>query len=306
MLDLVIIGGGIAGITAAIYAKRAGIENFMFIEKAMLGGQIKFIDKIDNFPGVSLGTSGFEFMSTMQKQLDELDIKVDNKDIAEICKCDDGTFVIHTACEEKIATKAIVCATGAAPRRLGLESEGAYVGKGLSYCAVCDGFFFRNKTVAVVGGGNSALEEALYLSKIASKVYLIHRRDEFRAFDYVVEHVKNTENIELVLDSTIEQIKGEELISAVAVKNVKTNDVKDIELQGIFIAIGYKPSTDLVADLAELDDSNFVVVDKSMNTSQKGIFACGDCIQKDLKQLVTSASEGAVAAMSAYNYIENS
>lgn len=304
MLELAIVGGGIAGVTAAIYAKRAGFENYKFFEKGMLGGQIKYIDKIDNFPGVPLGTSGAEFSMTMQGQLKDLEIEPVHEEIEKISRSESGTFVLYTSDGKEYDAKAVICAAGAAPRTLGLEAEEEFMGKGVSYCAICDGFFFRNKTVAVVGGGNTALEEALYLSKLAKKVYIIHRRDEFRAFGYISEQIKSRDNIEVKWDSVVESISGEELLNKVVLKNTQDGSLSDLEIDGLFVAIGYTPSTAVFRDLVETDDAGFVLVGTDMATSSEGIFACGDCIKKDLKQLITSAAEGAIASMSAYNHIQ--
>jgi thioredoxin reductase (NADPH) len=305
MLDLVIVGSGIAGITAAIYAKRAGIEQFKLMEKGLPGGQITVINTIDNFPGLPLGTTGADFIELMNRQLKELGIETDSHAIERLEQHDDGTYTLHTNDGLTFRTKTVIIATGASPRTLGISAEAAYAGKGVSYCAICDGFFFRNKTVAVVGGGNSALEEALYLSNIAAKVYLVHRRDQFRAFQYLVDDVRKNEKIELVLNKTVDDIAGEGRVESLVLKDAKTGLQSSVKVDGLFVAIGYEPATKVFKETVEADNEGFILVDGMMRTTKDGVFACGDCIKKELKQLVTSASEGAKAAIACFEYLKH-
>jgi len=300
MSDLIIIGGGIAGITAAIYAKRSGLD-FILLEDKIAAGQINYIDRIDNYPGVKPGISGAEFSAQLTDQLSDLEITIENEKVESIEK-DSGNFNIQTS-GKKLSAKTIIIATGAYPQNLGLEQENEFKGKGVSYCAVCDGFFYRNKTIAVVGGGNSACEEALYLSNIAKKVYLIHRRDKLRAFDYLANLVINKNNIEMLWNSIISDLKGNQTLEKIVVTNTLTQKETSIDAQGLFVAIGYKPNTEIFKNIINLDDNGFIITDQKMKTSTKGIFACGDCIKKDLRQLITSAAEGALAAISAYSYL---
>jgi thioredoxin reductase (NADPH) len=304
MFDTVIIGSGIAGVTAAVYARRAGISSIGLFEKGMIGGQIAYIDKIDNYPGIIPGTSGGSLIQCLTDHLKELSVEP-VYDAVESIVSDNALFELRTASGSIYKSRSVICATGAAPRRLGLAAENSYVGKGVSYCAVCDGFFFRGKTVAVIGGGNSALEEALYLANIAQTVYIIHRRDEFRAFASVVEQVKAKPNINILWNCVVDDLSGDSTLDSLRLRNTGSGERSVISVNGVFVAIGYEPATSFLRGIVDLDESGFVVVDGAMATSHPGIFACGDCIRKDLKQLVTSAAEGAVSAMSCWNYLKS-
>lgn len=303
MYDVVIIGAGIAGTTAAIYAKRAGIDNLLLIEKGAAGGQIRSIDKIDNYPGAKVGITGMEFADGLTRQLNDLEIEPVLMDVKKVTKEQEG-FIVQTDRRE-LRTKTVICASGAAPRRLGVKGETEFAGRGVSYCAVCDGFFFRNKEVAVIGGGNTALEDALYLSNIASKVYVVHRRDKFRGFDSIARQVMQRDNIIIKWNSVVEEISGKMTVGQITLNSTVGSDTEIFSVNGVFIAVGYEPYTDFIAELVNRDSAGFVEVDHSMSTASGGLYACGDCIQKELKQLVTCASEGAVAAMSAYKFLES-
>ena len=215
----------------------------------------------------------------------------------------DNVFRITTD-SGMIQSKTVIIASGAKPKMPGFQGEQEFHGKGVSYCATCDGAFFRDKTVVVVGGGDSAVEEALFLTKFATKVYIVHRRNELRATKYVQEKAKNNDKIEFILNSVIEAIKGENIVSAVDVKNVETGDIQTLEANGVFIYIGHAPSTELVQDMVELDEGGYIITDDTMNTTVPGLFAAGDIRSKTLRQVVTAVSDGAIAAMAAEKYIE--
>jgi thioredoxin reductase (NADPH) len=299
-LQLAIIGGGIAGITAAIYAKRAGLNPVVF-ESSAVGGQILWIDKIDNYPGIGVGSKGYELVESLNAAVKELNISIYQEKITEVKKNADKFSL--AAENQQYHADAVIIATGASFKRLNVAGEASLVGKGVSWCAVCDGFFFRNKQVAVIGGGNTAVEEALYLSSLAQKVYLIHRRDKLRALDYLQKRITETNNIKILWNKEVEQIKGDDFVEGLQLKTTGSDKREDIDVNAVFIAIGVKPNTGIVNNLIDLDQKGFILTDKNMSSSLKGLFACGDCRQRPIRQLVTAASEGAIAAVSVYRYL---
>lgn len=284
--DIIIIGGGPAGLTAGIYAGRAG-KSVLILEGRALGGQIINAPDVRNFPGI-LAISGAELASNMFKQVQEFGGEVKFERAMGI-----KDMIVHTDGGEYKA-KAIILATGAENRKLGLYGEDKLVGKGVSYCATCDGNFFKNKTVAVVGGGNTALEDATYLSAIAKKVYLIHRRDEFRGDEANIKKVKECDNVEMVLSANVKEILGEDKVTGLVVE-LKDGEEKEIAVDGVFFAIGYVPQASEFADLVKLDKDGYIETEDGIHTSAKGIYVAGDARKKDLKQLVTAASDGAIA-----------
>jgi thioredoxin reductase (NADPH) len=299
--ELGIIGCGIAGVAAAVYAKRAGLKPVIF-EANTLGGQLLFMETVDNYIGLPLGTKGQELATNLRNTLDNLGLQIINKLVSAV-NIRENKIVLQTD-EANFIVKALIIASGAKFKQLGLKNEDAFLGKGVSYCAVCDGFFFKNKPVAVIGGGNTAVEEALYLSEIASKVFLIHRRDQLRALDYLQKELFSRKNIEVLFNSQINQIKGKDFLESVTIKNSQSNQEKELPLRGLFIAIGVKASTDLYKDIVSLDEGGFILTDDNMKTSHESIWACGDCRKRPLRQLITAASEGAIAAISAYKHIK--
>lgn len=301
MYELIIIGGGIAGISAAVYAQRAGLA-CMLLEAANLGGQLSYIDTVENYPGF-VRVSGYDLAQSLSAQIDHLRIPVAYKKVNGITYTD-AAFRVQTEREE-FFSRTIIVATGAIPQKLGLNREEFYEGKGISYCAVCDGFFFKNKTVAVVGGGNTALEEALYLSSLAKKVYLVHRRDRFRGFPSLADKVKDFPAIEILFNSVVTAYQGETRLERVTLKDAVTGETRTVTVDGLFVAIGYAPKTDAVPASIQKDETGFIITDESYATSCPGAFACGDCRKRQVRQLVTAASEGAQAALSAYEYIKN-
>lgn len=300
--ELVIVGAGIAGLSASIYARRANLD-FLIFDKNGIGGQLLFIDRVDNYIGVMPRTSGRILIEIISKTLEELDIKVINEKVVKI-EPQSEKFIINTN-SSSFLSHSLIIATGASFKKLGLENEDNFVGKGISYCALCDGFFFKDKVVAVVGGGNTAVEEAIYLSRICKKVYLIHRRDTLRAIDYLQKELFKKNNIEIIFDSIVKKLEGKNFLESVIVENTLKSTTTTLKVDGLFIAIGLKPNTEIVKDLLELDKDGFIITDQELKTSKKGIWACGDCRFRPLRQLITSASEGAIAAIGVYRYLKN-
>jgi len=299
--SLAIIGSGIAGVGAAIYAKRAGLS-FTLFEPGPVGGQLLLMESVDNYIGVKPGTKGYELAKSLSDALSELNIEINREEISQLKIS--GKKIEMATQENSFSFQSAIIATGASFKKLGVEGEERLIGKGVSYCAICDGFFFRNKIVAVVGGGNTAVEEALYLSNICQKVYLIHRRSELRAVDYLQKELFSKKNVEVIFDSVISELNGADLLEAVNVKNVNTNEKKSIPLNGLFIAIGVKPNTGFVSETVKLDESGFILTDEEMRTNFDFIFAVGDCRKRPLRQLISAAAEGSIAALSAYKYLK--
>lgn len=299
MYDAVVIGGGIAGISAAVYAQRANLH-FVLIEAFNLGGQLASISHIENYPGFTT-VSGYDLMQALRSQIDHLKIPLLHKKAIGIEK-KDGLFTVVLE-DERVTAKAVIIATGAAPQKLGIEGEERFEGKGISYCAVCDGFFFKDKIVGVVGGGNTALEDALYLSGISAQVYLIHRRDQFRGFPSLAEQVAKTPNITVILNSVVQTYQGGDTLEGIGIKNVQSGSTRSLRLDGLFVAAGYAPKTAFLPSFIQKDEKGFIITGAQGAASCKGVFACGDCRKREVRQLITAASEGAVAALSAYEYL---
>lgn len=299
-IDLVILGAGPAGLTAAIYAKRAGIDSIVIDETGMGGGQIVNTYEVDNYPGL-LHINGFDMGMKFKEHATELGAQFVDEAVTKVTK--DGNIIIVETASDTYKTKALIIATGATHKELGVKGEQELRGMGVSYCATCDGAFFRNKTTAVVGGGDVALEDALFLARICSKVYLIHRRDEFRGAKVLADKVKATENIEILFDSRINEIKGDEQVESIAVENIKTGDINNKEVNGVFIAVGMKPVTELFKDVVELDEAGYIKAGEDTITSTEGIFVAGDCRTKRLRQVITAASDGANAVTSVTDYL---
>ena len=303
MIDVLIIGAGPAGLSAAIYVQRSG-KQALCLEEKMVGGQIVNTPEIANYPGIKM-VSGFEFSMGLYEQATELGAQVEYERAAKIEKLEgeeDG-FKVITESGKEYETRTVIIATGAKNRHLGIDKEEAFTGKGISYCATCDGAFYKKKDVAVNGGGNTALEDALFLSNYCNKVYIIHRRDEFRGEPKNLEAVKKKENVEFILNSTVIDLKGEKSVEAVTVKNKITGEETDIPVSGLFIAIGQEPDNKGFMDVADLDPAGYVAADESCTTKTPGIFVAGDCRTKAVRQLTTAASDGAVAALAACAYI---
>lgn len=298
--ELVILGAGPAGLTAAVYGRRAGLDTLV-IEKGAPGGQIRITDEIENWPGV-IHSSGVELADTFRKHAEHFKADFMTADIKEV-RVENGRKIVVTSNGE-VEAEAIIVATGAFFRKLGCPGEAEFIGCGVSYCAVCDASFFVDETVAVVGGGNTAVEEAMYLTRFAKKVYIIHRRDQFRAERLACERAANCEKLVPVWDSVVESIEGDGLVERVVVKNVKTQEVTSLDVAGVFMFVGTSPHIGFMNDLVEQKDGGWVVTGPRMDTSVPGIFAAGDVRDTPLRQVVTACSDGAIAAMSAYHYIE--
>ncbi|MFH1783813.1 MAG: thioredoxin-disulfide reductase [bacterium] len=300
--DVIIIGGGPAGLTAGIYNTRGGLKTLL-VEKITPGGQANWTYVVENYPGFPEGTSGPKLMQDMQKQAEHFGLKIISEEVLSVSINGDKK-VVKTSSGEYEA-KAVIVATGARPQKLGVPGEDAFTGKGISYCATCDGPLFRNKGVLVIGGGDAAIEEALFLTAFAEKVTIIHRRDKLRASKILEERAFANKKISFIWDSVVEEIKGEKMFSKAAIKNVKTGDTKDIPADGMFIFIGTQPDTGFIEDIVNTDETGYILTDENMQSSAKGVFACGDVRKKLLRQIVTACGEGATAAVAAEIYINS-
>ncbi len=299
--DVVIVGGGPAGLTAGIYAARADLKTVL-LERGMPGGLAASTDFIENYPGFPEGIGGPEMATHMLSQAQRFGLEVKYTDV-ESLKKDAAGFTVNTD-DGEIKTKTVIIATGAKPRMPGYRGEHEFHGRGVSYCATCDGAFFRDKVVAVVGGGDSAVEEAIFLTKFAVKVYIIHRRGELRATKYVQQKAMKNEKIELVWHSVVEEIKGDATVAELDVKDVRNGKISSLKVDGVFIYIGHDPSVELVKDMVELDEKGYIITDDEMRTSTPGLFAAGDVRRKLLRQVVTAVADGAIAAVSAEKHLE--
>lgn len=303
MYDTVIVGAGIAGLTAAIYLRRAG-KSVLVLEGNVPGGQIINTLSIENWPG-DMGVSGAELMQKIQKQALELGAEIEMEEVLKIEKDADG-FKVTTE-DDKYTAGAVVLAVGAENRKLGLPREDELTGRGVSYCATCDGAFYKGKDVAVIGGGNTALDDALYLSDLAAKVYLVHRRDEFRGDEKTVEKLRTKDNVEFVLGYVPDELAGDEKIAGVKLvpsgRVASVTEPRELEVNGVFVAIGQVPATDKFAGLVDLDEHGYIVAGEDCVTSCPGVFAAGDCRTKSVRQLVTAAGDGSVAAEAACGFL---
>lgn len=299
MYDIGIIGGGTAGMTAAIYGQRAG-KRTVIIEAMNYGGQITSSPNVENYPGIA-SVSGAEFSMNLLDQAMKLGAETELEQVTGIRE-EDGIKVIETEGKE-YPCRTVIIATGVTHRHLGLEKEEKLVGAGVSYCATCDGAFFKGRDVAVIGGGNTALQDAEFLSNYCNKVYLVHRRDEFRGEAGLVEPLKRKENVEFVLSATVKELVGENVVEGLVLNNKKTGEDFQISVSGVFVAIGQVPENQAFAGVVKLDESGFVEASEDCVTSCEGIFAAGDCRTKEVRQLTTAAADGAVAALAACKYI---
>lgn len=298
MTDIIIIGGGPAGLTAAVYACRSG-KSVMLFEKLTYGGQIAKSAKVENYPAIS-EIGGAEFSMNLYNQAKNFGCEFKNENVLSVK--DGGMKKVVTAKGEYEA-KAVIFALGTEERKSGLSNENDYIGKGLSYCAFCDGNFFRKRDVMVVGGGNTAVQDALYLSEICSKVYLMHRRDEFRAEKNLMEKIRSKENVEIITGSVLHEIGGAPVLKYVRIKDKVSENVREIAVSGLFLAIGQIPGTKQFSDILPLDEYGYVLAGEDC-TVKDGIYVCGDCRKKDIRQLTTAVSDGTVAATKAAEYID--
>lgn len=300
MYDIIVIGGGPAGLTAAIYAKRAN-KSCLVIEKGGFGGQITYSPKVENIPGFA-EVSGNEFAEKLVEQALGLETDVE---IAEVLDIKDGETKTVVTDSGEFKAKAVVIATGAKHRLLGLENEENLIGEGISFCAVCDGAFYEGKDVAVIGGGNSALQEAILLSDLCKKVYVVQNLETFTGEQKLVEQLTKKPNVETVFSTIVEEIKGKKELESIVVKNEKSGEKTELKIDGMFVAIGLIPQNDCVADLVKLNDYGYVDADENCVTDKKGIFVAGDCRSKRIRQVATAVGDGAVAALAACDYIDS-
>lgn len=298
--DIGIIGGGTAGMTAAIYGQRAGKQT-VIIEGSTFGGQITSSPNVENYPGIA-SVSGSEFSMNLLDQATKLGAETVMEQVTGIVDGENGAKVIHTTGKE-YRCRSVILATGVTHRHLGVPNEERLTGAGVSYCATCDGMFFRGRDVAVVGGGSTALQDAEFLSDYCRKVYLIHRRDEFRGEENIVKRLEEKENVEFILSTTVRDIIGDQTVERLILNNKKTGKEYKLEVSGIFIAVGHIPQNEIFADIVRLDENGFVLAAEDCVTSHPGIFAAGDCRTKEVRQLTTAAADGAVAALAACKYI---
>jgi thioredoxin reductase (NADPH) len=298
--DVVIIGAGPAGLAAAIYAARGGLKTVVF-EKGVVGGQITMTAEIENYPGFPEVQSGFELVEKMEQQARRFQAEFVDEEVIAIGL--DGLCKVLETPDSLYRTKAIIYATGAHSRKLNIPGEERLTGRGVSYCATCDGALYRDKTVAVIGGGDSAVEEAMFLTRFARKVYVIHRRDELRAVWTIQQRARKNPKLEFVLDHIVQEIIGDETVEGVLTFNRKTDETRLINVDGVFIYVGILPNSALLESRVNLDPQGFVLTDEAMHTNVPGIFAAGDIVHKVLRQVVTAVNDGAVAAFSAEKWI---
>ncbi|MCL1925138.1 MAG: thioredoxin-disulfide reductase [Defluviitaleaceae bacterium] len=303
MYDTIIIGAGPAGVTAAIYADRAGLKTLV-LEKMFVGGQMVNTYEVENYPGFKM-ISGPDLSNTFKEHMlnfENIELKTETVQDLQL----EGELKKVITKKNTYETKTIIFATGAAPKKLGIKGEEEFSGMGVSYCATCDGAMFRGKEVMIVGGGYTAVEDAIFLSRLCSKVHLVHRRDEFRAGKKIVDNLKKIENIEIHYDSVAEEIHGEERkVNAVSIKNLKTEELKKVDTSCIFIAIGQLPSNALAEGKIEMTEDKYIKTDAHMQTNIAGVFAAGDGRDNVMKQIITAAAEGAIAGQAASSYIAN-
>lgn len=300
MYDLIIIGAGPAGLTAGLYAGRYRV-NTLILEKLTPGGRILLTETIENFPGFAKGVATRDLMHALEEQVKEL---VVNIELEEVLELDSKSKTVKT--ETKIyKASSIIIAAGSKPRKLDVLGEDKLIGRGVSYCATCDGPLYKDKKAVVVGGGNAAAEEALYLTRFASSVSLVHRRNELRASKILQEKLRENKKINFILDNTVTEIMGDSRVESIKIINKETNQGRVLACDGVFIYIGSEPNTAFIKHTLKMDEQGFLITDENMMTSQEGIFACGDCRRKSLYQVINACGEGAVAADSAQRYLLN-
>ncbi len=298
--DIVILGGGPAGYTAALYASRAGF-NTVVIEKMSAGGQMTLTGDIDNYPGFEEGVDGFTLGMKMQQGAERFGAKTEYAEVISVDFSDKVKKIITN--DGEIFAKSVIISTGANPRELGIDNEQDLIGRGVHYCAHCDGRFYKDKTVVVVGGGNSAVADTLYLSKLAKKVYIIHRRDELRATKIYHDMLLKIPNVEFIWNSKVNSFIVNDRVAGVEIKDVKTGNISTLDCDGVFVSIGRKPATEFLNKAVQLDENGYILADESTKTNIPGVYAVGDVRTKALRQVVTAVSDGAVAVHYAEKYL---
>lgn len=298
--DVVIVGGGPAGLTAGIYVARSKLKAIL-LEKGLPGGQIATTEHIENYPGYTAG-AGYELTAIMEEQAKGFGLEIAMAEVTGVQL--GGPEKIITTNQGEYRARTVILAPGSSPRKLDVPGEKEFIGRGVSYCATCDGPFYEGLTVMVVGGGNAAVEEANYLTRFAQKVYIVHRRDALRATKVVQERAFANEKIEIFWDSVVAEIRGNETLEQVLIKNVKTGQITPVTVDGLFVYIGFIPNTAFLKGQVEMDEAGYIITNDRMETSVPGVFAAGDCRQKLLRQVVTAAGDGAIAAFAAEKYLE--
>jgi thioredoxin reductase (NADPH) len=300
--NIVIIGSGPAGLTAALYTARANLQPLV-ISGSQLGGQISITNEVENYPGFPDGTTGPELVDMMQKQAERFGARILVDEVTEVDFRNGAPFTLKTY-GDSFEAEAVIIAVGASPKRLEVPGEDAFIGRGVSFCATCDGFFFREKDVVVVGGGDSALEEGIFLTRFANQVRVIHRRDELRAGETLKKRAFANDKISFIWDSVVEEILGENKVEAVKLRNVKNEETEEIATDGVFIFIGHYPNSDLFQDQLDMDERGYLITDKHMMTSVPGIFAAGEIQDPIFRQIATSVGQGCAAALMAERWLE--
>jgi len=302
MYDVIIIGGGPAGLTAGLYNARARLS-VLLLERLAPGGQVLTTDWVENYPGFPDGVSGFELMDRMKTQAERFGLKIQNEEVIRLELSEKRKVVFLNS--GTLESKTIILACGATWKKLGIEGEDRLMGRGISFCATCDGPFYRDEEVAVIGGGDTAVEEAIFLTRFVKKIYLVHRRDKLRATKLLQERAMSEEKITLVWETIPLRILGQNAVEAIELRNVKTGDVQRKDVKGVFVFIGTIPNTELVKDSVKLDENGFILTDDNMQTSIPGVFAAGDIRSKLFRQISTAVGEGAAASYSAERYLES-
>ncbi|KUO62742.1 MAG: thioredoxin reductase [Gracilibacter sp. BRH_c7a] len=300
MYDVIIVGGGPGGLTAAIYAARGGLKTAV-IESMVPGGQAALTESIENYPGFPDGISGFELANNFYKQALNQGAEFIFENVSEL-KLTDKVKTIVTD-KQSIEARSVIIAAGSKPRFLGIEGEKTFHGRGVSYCATCDGAFYKGKRLAVIGGGNAALEEAVYLTKFATEVFIIHRRQGFRASQIAIEHAQSNPKISFMLNYTVEEISGKDKVEKVVLKNKESKEIEDLKVDGVFIYIGTEPNTKFVADYFNTDEKGYIITDEFLRTSIEGVYAVGDIRTTPLRQVATAVGDGAIAGVQIEKYL---
>ncbi len=300
--DVIILGGGPAGLTAGLYTSRAKLKTLL-LERMIMGGQVMTTTKVENYPGFPGGIDGPDLMMRFQEHCQEFGLEVTTGEAEGLV--DNGDVKTLVVDGQELSARAVIITTGAEPSKLGVDGEDSFIGRGVSYCATCDGAFFREVEVAIIGGGDTAAEEALFLTRFASKVYLIHRRNELRATKILQDRIEANDKIEVLWDTVIEKVNGDNSgMTSAALKNLKSGETRDLPLAGMFVAIGVTPKAHFLTEVLELDGDGYVLTDAECRTSMPGVFAAGDVRKKILKQIATAVGDGAVAAIMAEKYLD--